>query len=125
MEEARKRLSQIKSQDSELLGEDGRDDNLSGGMSPLLRLAEIEEDQENEEHAYYAEKLIRKGSDANTIELVSPYTKGVLRIRNPKIAIASDPLRFQELMHIEQQIVNMQTMPDFGYEGDNFIIERP
>ena len=49
----------------------------------------------------------------------------MLRIRNPKIAIASDPLRFQELMHIEQQIVNMQTMPDFGYEGDNFIIERP
>ena len=27
-------------------------------------------------------------------------------------------------MHIESTIVGMQTMPDFGYQGDNFVIER-
>ena len=48
----------------------------------------------------------------------------MLKIKNSKIPIRSDALRFQELMHIESQIINMQTMPDFGYEGDNFIIER-
>ena len=70
--------------------------------SPLLQLAQIEEDDEDEKQAKAdAEKLIRKGNEKNTIELVSPQLKGVLKIRNSKIPIASDALRFQELMHIE------------------------
>ena len=73
MEEAKRRLSQLKTSDQELLGEDGMAaDENEGGMSPLMRLAEIEEDQEDDEQAVEAEKLIRKGSEANTIELVSP-----------------------------------------------------
>ena len=58
------------------------------------------------------------------IELVSPNLKGVLKIKNPKVPIASDALRFAELKHIEDTITGMQTMPDFGYDGDNFVIER-
>jgi len=45
-------------------------------------------------------------------------------IHNPKITIASDPLRFEELKHIEDTMNGMQTMPDFGYGDDNFVIER-
>ena len=48
----------------------------------------------------------------------------MLKIRNSKIPIASDALRFEELRHIENTIVGMQSMPDFGYDGDNFVIER-
>ena len=70
-----------------------------------------------------AEKYIRI-KDGNTIELISPSQKGVLQIRNSKVPIASDALRFEELIHIENTIVSMQAMPDFGYEGDNFVIER-
>lgn len=56
--------------------------------------------------------------------MVSPGQVGVMKIRNARIPVASDPLRFEELQHIENTIIGMQTMPDFGYEGDNFVIER-
>ena len=69
------------------------------------------------------QKCIRV-KDGNTIELISPSQNGVLQIRNSKVPIASDALRFEELVHIENTIVSMQSMPDFGYEGDNFVIER-
>ncbi len=47
-----------------------------------------------------------------------------MKIKNPRIPVASDPLRFEELKHIEDTIIGMQTMPDFGYGEDNFVIER-
>ena len=50
--------------------------------------------------------------------------KGSIKIRNSKIPIESNSLRLQELMHIESTILEMQTMPDFGYDGDNFVIDR-
>ena len=78
------------------------------------------EDENNEE----AQRFIRFANDGKTIELTSPGSKGVLKIRNSKIPIASDALRFEELVHIENTIVGMQSMPDFGYDGDNFVIER-
>ena len=75
-------------------------------------------------HQDEARKCIRIGSDGKTIELISPQQKGILKIRNSKIPIASNALRYQELKHIEDTIVGMQAMPDFGYDGDNFVIER-
>ena len=84
----------------------------------------IEEDHEGE-CPDEGNKFIRWAKDdKNTIELISPNTHTVLKIRNSKIPIASDHLRFQELLHIENAIVGMSTMPDFGYGGDNFVIER-
>lgn len=59
-----------------------------------MRLAEIEEDEEDEMTALEGNKLIRKGRDANTIELVSPCMKGIMKVRGSKIPIASDALRF-------------------------------
>ena len=52
------------------------------------------EDENNEE----AQRFIRFANDGKTIELTSPGSKGVLRIRNSKIPIASDALRFEELV---------------------------
>ena len=48
MEEARRRLSSQKTDNAELLGEGEGDEDGEGGLSPLLRLAEIEEDDEDE-----------------------------------------------------------------------------
>ena len=92
-------------------------------MSPkeLQKIAEDEEYESLEE----AGRFIRVAkNDKNTIELISPNQSTVMKVRNPKIPIASDHLRFQELVHIENAIVGMTTMPDFGYDGDNFVIER-
>ena len=40
--------------------------------SPLMSLAQIEEDEEDEQTAEEARNLIRKAKDGKTIELVSP-----------------------------------------------------
>ena len=56
--------------------------------------------------------------------MTSPAQKGVLKIRNAKIPIISNALRYEELRHIEETIVDMKSLPDFGYEADNFLIER-
>lgn len=53
---------------------------------------------------------------------MSPNQAGVIKIRNSKAKIASDPLRFEELEHIEKTMNEMQVLPDFGYQGDNFVI---
>lgn len=72
--------------------------------SPLLpQIEEDEEDEINEE----AQRYIRFTENGKTIELISPGSKGVLKIRNSKIPIASDALRFEELRHIENTIVGM------------------
>ena len=50
--------------------------------------------------------------------------KDKLRIRKCKAKISSNALRFSELKHIEDQISSMCVCPDFGYEGDNWCLEK-
>ena len=88
--------------------------------TPLLpKIAEHDYDEAEE-----GNRFINKLADGNTIELTSPNSKTIMRIRNSKIPIVSDNLRFQELQHIERTMNGMQVMPDFGYSGDNFVIDR-
>ena len=95
-------------------------------MSPLSPiLPQIEEQLlVNDQDTGEGSKFIRMAADGKTIELISPAQKGMIQIKNSKIPIVSDALRFEELMHIENTINDMQTMPDFGYDGDNFVIDR-
>ena len=92
--------------------------------SPSQLLTKVEEDESEDLNNDEAEQYVKLSADGKWVELISPGQKGSIKIRNPKIPIASDALRFQELVHIEKTIVNMTTMPDFGYHGDNFVIER-
>ena len=48
----------------------------------------------------------------------------MMRIKNVNVPISTNALRFMELKHIEEQILEMGVMPDFGYEGDNFVIQK-
>ena len=48
------------------------------------------------------EKHVKFSPNATTVELFSPNNKEVIRIKNPKIRIESNPLRLAELSHIEQ-----------------------
>ncbi len=126
-EELKRKLKMQKTmeQDSLLdtLGEQARDDGTSlDASSPLLH--NIEEDDEDEHIKHDVTDFIRKAPDGKTIELISPGQSGVMKIKNPRIPVASNPLRFEELKHIEDTIIGMQTMPDFGYGEDNFVIER-
>ena len=54
----------------DLKEEQKEDDSVTN--SPLMSLAQIEEDDEDVEGAEEARKLIRRAPDSNTIELVSP-----------------------------------------------------
>ena len=45
---------------------------------------------------------VKFSPNETTVELTSPNGKEVFRVKNPKVKIASDPLRFAELKHIEQ-----------------------
>jgi len=87
----------LRSLDSDILGLDEQQQqqqpkheesdyfNVQDGASPLLPL--IEEDEEFEAQQDEAQKCIRIGKDGQTIELISPAQKGVLKIRNAKIPI--------------------------------------
>ena len=139
-EQEKKLANKLKSLDSTLLSglaeqpnENGSEGSptLGGKISPDLTsghtIAEIEEDSEEESHRKIKEeanKFIKVSPDGKTIELISPAQSSSIKIKNSKIRIASDALRFEELRHIENTIAGMAIMPDFGYEGDNMIIER-
>ena len=71
-----------------------------------------------------AKKYIRYKDEGKTIEIISPQMKGILRIKGSKVNIAPNPLRFEELQYIESAIVSMKGLPDFGYEEDNFVLDR-
>ena len=61
--------------ESELLNdldEQATKEDGSETHSPLMSLAQIEEDEEDEQTAEEAQKLIRTSADGKTVELVSP-----------------------------------------------------
>ena len=77
-------------------------------------------ESQNQEH----KKHVRFSENGKQVELISPNKQGIFKIKNSRVPIASSALRFEELQHIEAQIQGMQVMPDFGYEGDNFVFEQ-
>ena len=62
--------------------------------------------------------------DDGQVELISPNKKGIFRIKNCNIPISTSDLRLEELQHIEDQMNELSSMPDFGYEGQNFVTEN-
>lgn len=53
-------------------------------------------------------------------ELKSPCMKGSIKIRAPNARIATYGDRFEELKILEEQMLEMSKLPDFGYENDNY-----
>ena len=46
-----------------------------------------------------------------------------MKIRNcPDVKVASSAGAFNDLKHIESQIMGLYEMPDFGYGEDNYLI---
>ena len=59
-----------------------------------------------------------------TVDFISPDKRGVMRIKNVKVPIKTSALQFSELKHLQGCINDMETRPDWGYQGDNFIIQE-
>ena len=57
-------------------------------------LTKVEEEESEDLNNDEAQQYIKLSADGNWVELSSPGQKGSIRIRNPKIPIASDALRF-------------------------------
>lgn len=55
-------------------------------------------------------------------ELKSPCMKGVIKIRAPGARIATYGDRFEELKILEEQMLEMSKLPDFGYEQSNYAL---
>ena len=72
---------------------------------------------------YEARKYVRFVGD-DQVELISPNKQDTIRIKNCKNPISTSDLRFEELQHIESQIAGLRSIPDFGYEGENFVTEN-
>lgn len=47
-----------------------------------------------------------------------------IKIKNPKIKVGSSKEGLKDLIHIEKQINDMSIMPDFGYQQDNYILQK-
>jgi len=50
--------------------------------------------------------------------------EGKIRIKNPQVPISTSAAGFAELKYIEMQMKELDVVPDFGYEGDNFCIQK-
>ena len=61
--------------------------------------------------------------DNGAVELISPSSRGDVRIQNCKVPISSSDIRLDELRHIDQTIKDLKEMPDFGYSIGNFVTE--
>lgn len=47
-----------------------------------------------------------------------------MKISKVRARIATSADGLQELKHVEEQIIGMSVLPDFGYAEDNYILER-
>jgi hypothetical protein len=56
--------------------------------------------------------------------LISPVTGQVIKIKKVIAKLSTSADAFQELKHVEEQIVGMTVMPDFGYGQDNYILQK-
>ena len=84
---------------------------------PIERLVDDKTDAEAKKHVHFADTT-------NNYTLVSPRMKHIMNIKSPRIKISANALAFDELKHIEEQIINQSVMPDFGYNSDNYILDR-
>jgi hypothetical protein len=50
--------------------------------------------------------------------------EGKIKIKNPKVPIKTSAAGFAELKYIELQMKELEVVPDFGYEADNFCIQK-
>jgi hypothetical protein len=56
--------------------------------------------------------------------LKSPTTGKVISIKDPKIQIRASSEGMAELKHVEEQIIGMTSLPDFGYQEDNYLLNE-
>ena len=47
-----------------------------------------------------------------------------MKIKNVNARIKTSFDGMKELKHVEEQIIGMTVLPDFGYAEDNYILER-
>jgi hypothetical protein len=49
---------------------------------------------------------------------------GHLKIKNPKVPICTSAKGLAELKYVEMQVNNLEVVPDFGYDYDNYVLKR-
>lgn len=57
-------------------------------------------------------------------ELVSPITGKIIRIKGVKARLSTSADALEALKEIEEQVIGMTVLPDFGYAEDNYIIPK-
>jgi hypothetical protein len=58
------------------------------------------------------------------VSLISPTTGEIIKIKNCRARIATSADGLNDLKRLEEQIIGQTVLPDFGYAGDNYILER-
>ncbi len=71
-----------------------------------------------------ANELVEFDQSTKIMSLRSPVTGQIIKIKNPKVEIRASAEGLRDLMHIEEQIIGMSTLPDFGYQEDNYILNE-
>ena len=94
----------------------------------------LTESSEDEQHAVpeteeerrerEAAKYLKVDGKTKTVELISPATGKVLRINNCSARIATSADALEDLKKIEEDVIGMTVLPDFGYAQDNYIIGK-
>ena len=81
------------------------------------------DDAEAAKYLVFTSEVVDK-KNTTYAELFSPIMEGKIKIKNPKVPISTSAAGFAELKYIEMQMKELDVVPDFGYEGDNFCIHK-
>ena len=71
--------------------------------------------------SYENDKNVKKTTYAL---MSSPEMDYKIRIKNPKVPISTSARGLEELKYVEMQMNKPGCEPDFGYENDNFLLDR-
>lgn len=63
-------------------------------------------------------------NDPTTVKLISPVTGKILTIKNVRARLSTSAEALDALKEVEQQVIGMTVLPDFGYAEDNYIIPK-
>ena len=102
--------------------------NGKKGQEKIQKLQELElsEDDsgDSEDDAVQCTESPYIDITKSSVYLISPTFGDKIRIRKPKCRFGTSKLALKELKHVEEQIMAMGVLPDFGYDTDNYILDQ-
>lgn len=78
----------------------------------------------DDEHEREAQKYLKYDKDKQIANFISPVTGKSFKIKGVTAKLSTSAGGLDDLRKIEEDIIGMSVLPDFGYGSDNYLLTK-